>query len=112
MYFFFSQHFKRQLKKLQKKFPHAKENLLYTIENTDIKNEVSIGQSIYKIRIKSTDLQKGQSGGFRLYTYFFVQKNLLAPLCIYAKSDKITISENELQYHCDKTIEEIVQFLC
>lgn len=108
MHIFFSCHFKRQLKKLQKKFPRARDDLLQKIETLDLKNEISIGQSIYKIRIKSTDLQKGQSGGFCLYMYFFVQKDLLVPLCIYTKSDQISISETELQYHCDKTIEEVM----
>lgn len=111
MQIFFSTHFKRQLKKLLKKFPQAKEDLLLAVEKFDIQREISIGQSIYKLRINSTDLHKGQSGGFRLYTYFFVQKNLLVPLCIYAKSMQETISENELQFHCDKTIEEITCLL-
>lgn len=111
MQIFFTEHFKNQLKKLKKKYPHAKEDLLQELDTLDLKNEISIGRSIYKIRIKSTDMQKGKSGGFRSYIYFYVKKDLLVPLCIYTKSERESISENELQYHFDQTIEEIVNLL-
>lgn len=111
MKIFFTEHFKRQLKRLQKKFSHTKEDLLERLENLRIENEISIGRSIYKIRISSRDMKKGKKGGFRAYIYFYVKKNLLLPLYIYAKSEKETISENELQYHFDQTIREVVYLL-
>lgn len=65
MKIFLSGHFKDQLKKLMRKFPHVKEDLLDS-------------------------------------------KDLLVPLCMYAKSEQESITETELQYHFDRTIEEIV----
>lgn len=66
---FFSEYFKRQLKRLKKKYPHVKVDLLTRLENLNVKDEISIGKSIYKIRIQSRDMKKGKSGGFRSYIY-------------------------------------------
>ncbi|OGJ52382.1 hypothetical protein A2335_03630 [Candidatus Peregrinibacteria bacterium RIFOXYB2_FULL_32_7] len=109
MQIFFSKNFKQQLKKLKKKFPNIKNDLLEKLSWLNFENEIYIGKSIYTIRIKSSDQNKGKSGGFRVYIYFYIRKNLLVPLCIYSKSDKENISENELQYYFDQTIEEMLQ---
>lgn len=108
MRIFFSEHFKKQLKKLKKKYPHTKEDLLNSINSFNAKNEISIGKSIYKIRIPSKDMKKGKSGGFRSYIYLYLKKELLVPLCIYPKSETESITENELKHHFDQTIEEIL----
>ena len=108
MKIFFTGHFRQQLKKLMKKFPHAADDLLDVLEKLNLENEVSIGKSIYKVRIGSTDMKKGKSGGFRAYIYLYRRKELLVPLCIYAKTEQVAISENELQYHVDKMNEELL----
>lgn len=105
---FFSEHFKNQLKKLKRKYPHIKNDLLRKINVFNPRREISIGRSIYKIRIPSIDMRRGASGGFRSYIYFYKNKDLLLPLCIYAKSDMESITDNELKYHFDRTIQEIV----
>ncbi|MDZ4244747.1 MAG: hypothetical protein U1D98_02385 [Candidatus Gracilibacteria bacterium] len=92
-----------------KRFPHAKEDLLLKIKTIDFKNEIHIGKSIYKVRIKSSDQNKGKSGSLRCYIYVYVNKDLLAPLCIYSKNQEESISENQLQYHFDKIIEELIR---
>lgn len=103
----FTEYFKKQIKKLKKKFPHVKEDLLNVLEKLRIENEISIGRSIYKIRIRSRDMKKGKSGSFRCYIYLYRQKELLIPLSIYTKSEKEMLTENELTYHFGKTIEEV-----
>lgn len=108
MKIFFSEHFKKQLKKLKKKYPHIKDDLLSVMGAFNPRNEIQIGRSIYKIRIPSTDMQKGKSGGFRSYVYLYVKKDLLLPLCIYPKSETETITDNGLKYHFDQTIKEII----
>lgn len=111
MSIFFSEHFKKQLKRLKKKYPQVKRDLLKIIEKFNPKNEISIGRSIYKIRIPSMDMHKGKSGGFRAYLYFYVRKDLLLPLCIYAKSEMETLTENQLQHHFDQTIQEVATMI-
>lgn len=108
MQFFFSEHFKWQLKKLKKKFPHVKENLLEKLESINLHNEIPIGHGIYKIRIKSSDMTKGKSGEFRTYIYLYFKKDLLVPLCMYVKANQESITENALKYHFDKTLEELL----
>ncbi|MBU0667848.1 hypothetical protein KJ951_02420 [Patescibacteria group bacterium] len=107
MKIFFTGHFKNQLKKLMRKFPCVAEDLLNLLDSLDIEKEISIGKSIYKVRIGSSDMKKGKSGGFRAYIYFYRLKKILVPLCIYAKSEQVIVSENELQYHIDKMNEEL-----
>lgn len=108
MKIFFTEHFKKQLKRLKKKYPQIKEDLLEELEIFNPKEKTAISRSIYKIRIGSSDMQKGKSGGFRSYIYFYLKKDLLAPLCIYPKSETESITENELKYHSDQTIQEII----
>ncbi len=105
---YFTEHFKKQLKRLSKKFPHVKEDLINHLNVLDLENEIAIGNSVYKIRIKSVDLNKGKSGGFRSYLYFFVRKTLIVPLVIYSKSEKENLSERELQDHIHETIAELL----
>jgi mRNA-degrading endonuclease RelE of RelBE toxin-antitoxin system len=109
MQILFSEHFKRQLKKLKKKYPNVKEDLLYTLDLFDPVNDVSIGRSIFKIRIPSSDMKKGKSGGFRSYLYLYMKKDLLLPLCIYPKSKTDSITENELKYHFDQSIQSLIE---
>jgi mRNA-degrading endonuclease RelE of RelBE toxin-antitoxin system len=104
----FSDHFKKQLKKLVSKYPQTKIDLLKTLALFDQDKEISIGKSIYKIRIASSDMQKGKSGGFRAYLYLHRRQDLLLPLCIYPKSENGGITENELKYHFDQVIAELL----
>lgn len=90
---------------MKRKYPHVKEDTFIVLKSVDLKNEISIGRSIYKVRVKSHDISKGKSGGFRAYVYFYAKKDLLVPLCMYMKSEQESITENELKYHFDKTIE-------
>lgn len=107
MQIFFSNHFKKQIKKLQNKFPHVKHDLLERLNNFSETKEIHIGKSIYKIRIKSRDLNKGKSGGLRSYIYILRKNNALVPLCIYLKSTQANLGQQELKIHFDKTAEEI-----
>lgn len=104
---FFSNYFKTQLKRLKKKYPGIAEDLLHELDVFSVETCVSIGRSIYKLRIKSSDMQRGKSGGFRSYVYLYLRKGLLVPLCIYPKSETESITTSELQVHFEKTIVEL-----
>ena len=104
----FSQYFKKQLKKLSKKYPQIVEDFLNKIDSLKLDQETYIGRSIYKIRIASTDMNRGKSGGFRSYLYLYQNKDLLLPLCIYCKTETASITETELKFHFDKTMEELI----
>jgi len=106
-----TKHFIRQLKKIKKKFPNIKKDILKILKTFSPENEVHIGKSIFKIRIKSSDTNQGKSGGLRSYIYLFRKKKLLIPIYIYTKSEKESLSENELDYHFGKILEEILEKL-
>lgn len=108
---FFTDHFKTRLKKLKNKHPTLKEDFLASLETFDPQKEISIGKSIYKIRISSSDMKKGKSGGFRAYLYLYIKKDLLVPIYIYPKSETESITQNELKYHFDQTIKEVLSQL-
>jgi mRNA-degrading endonuclease RelE of RelBE toxin-antitoxin system len=103
----FSNYFKSQLKRLKKKYPNVVVDLLEELDDFDVQTCVPIGRSIYKLRIGSTDMKKGKSGGFRSYVYLFLKGELLVPLCIYPKSETESITSNELQVHFENTIIEL-----
>ena len=108
MKLFFTKFFKVQLKKLSKKFPNVKNDLLDELEDFDLSSGVYIGRSIYNVRVASSDQKKGKSGGFRSYVYMFKRGELLVPLCIYSKGAKGSITENELKYYFDRAIDELL----
>lgn len=99
MNFLITHHFFVQAKKLRNKFPNLKKDLIQTFHGFKSEKEIHIGKSIFKTRINSRDLNKGKSGGLRLYVYLFRKKDILVPVCIYSKSDKESVTMNELEYH-------------
>lgn len=104
----FTVYFKSQLKRLKKKYPNVVDDLLSAINDFNVFSSTAIGRSIYKIRIASSDMNKGKSGGFRAYIYLYVKKDILVPLCIYPKSETESISSNELELHFKNTIAEFL----
>ncbi len=106
-----TKYFSLQAKKLKRKFPRLKEDLIKNLQSFVPKNEIHIGKSIFKIRIKSRDLNKGKSGGLRSYIYLFRRKKLIIPICIYFKSDQEVIAAKVLDFHFKKTLEEIVTII-
>lgn len=106
---YFTDHFKKQLKKLKKKYPQIIKDILESFTDLDLDAQPHIGQSIYKIRIPSSDMNKGKSGAFRSYCYFYNTKDLLVPLCIYAKNEKETITNNQLKVHFELVVMELLK---
>jgi hypothetical protein len=104
-------HFFNQAKRLKKRFPNLGDDLEKSLESFKPQNETHIGKSIYKVRINPTSTNKGKSGGLRMYVYLYQIKRLLVPVCIYSKSDRDSISLNELNYHSQITLKQIAESL-
>jgi mRNA-degrading endonuclease RelE of RelBE toxin-antitoxin system len=91
--------FDRQVKKLAKKYPSLKEDLI-RLTNDLTKNPFkgsSLGNNYYKIRINITSKKRGKSGGARVITHIYIQKQKVFLLTIYEKSSKADISDKELK---------------
>jgi mRNA-degrading endonuclease RelE of RelBE toxin-antitoxin system len=86
-----SRTFKRQLKELLKKYRHAETDLAeaYAQIIKDRKracNALDVpgyGSKIWKYRCDSVDMERGQSGGFRIMALWKEEENTLYPFCIY-----------------------------
>ncbi|MCX5867118.1 MAG: type II toxin-antitoxin system RelE/ParE family toxin [Proteobacteria bacterium] len=92
----------KSLKILKKKFPRIKEDLLPIVQS--LEKEPFWGEripgwkgEIWKIRVKSSDLQKGKSGGFRLIYRWKEKEKEVFLLTVYFKSDKPDISGAEIE---------------
>ena len=52
--------------------------------------------TLFKVRVKNSDVQKGKSGGYRIIYYLKTEKQILL-VTIYSKSDKPDITVDEVR---------------
>ncbi len=87
--------FEKSLKKLTKKYPSLKQEIkllgLQLKENPTL--GTAIGLDCYKIRISIKSKGKGKSGGGRVITHLYVEKETVYLLALYDKSEYENISE-------------------
>ena len=90
--------FKRELKKLAKKYTSLKLEFTQLIETLEQepKQGTSLGNNCYKIRIAISSKGKGKSGGARIITNFIVTDKTVYLLSIYDKSEKDSLTSKEL----------------
>jgi mRNA-degrading endonuclease RelE of RelBE toxin-antitoxin system len=93
-----TQKFKRELKRLARKYPSLKEEYAQLIETlADEPNfGAPIGNDCYKIRLSIASKGKGKSGGARVITYVYVADETVFLLSIYDKSERSNISNDEI----------------
>jgi len=93
--------FKRSLKRLTRRFPGVRQDVIAAIEEVlriPMLGAVIPGSAgIRKLRIRSSDLKRGKSGGFRLLYIVLSDRELICPLLIYAKSDQADVTRRELR---------------
>ena len=92
--------FKREAKRLIKKFPSLKQEL-QILGETLIDNPTlgtKLAKNCYKIRLAIASKNKGKSGGARVITHVYVEKSTVFLLSIYDKSERDDIEESEIEY--------------
>ena len=96
--------FKRDAKRLVRKYPSLKEELVnLEIALSANPNEgTSLGNNIYKIRLAIQSKGKGKSGGARVITYLFTEKEEVYLLTIYDKAEFDTMEDNTIKKIIDK----------
>ncbi len=104
---YLSDHFLRQLKPHLKKFRGLKDDLITTLENFLPETADQLGQKLYKIRLKSSDLPKGKNTSFRLIIFLTRNETIVTPIAIYFKSEQRDISEKEIEYHLAMVLAEM-----
>lgn len=91
-------YFRREIKKLSKKYPSLKtefSSLISLLETTPQQGS-ALGLNCFKIRLAIRSKSKGKSGGARIITCVKITETTVYLLSIFDKSDKETISNNEL----------------
>jgi mRNA-degrading endonuclease RelE of RelBE toxin-antitoxin system len=93
--------FEKSLKKLNKRYRSAREDikpLLEQLEAGETPGDLISGNKypVYKIRVRNSDNNKGQSGSYRVIYYTITLESILLTT-IYSKSDRTNISNAEIE---------------
>jgi mRNA-degrading endonuclease RelE of RelBE toxin-antitoxin system len=94
-----SPNFKKEAKKLIKKYPSLKAELA-TLFTELAYNPIlgkDMGNSIYKIRLAVASKNKGKSGGARIISFVKITDSEVLLFSIYNKGDKDDISDAEIE---------------
>jgi len=96
--------FEKESKRLIKKYPSLLKELRLLGESLSLnpKQGTSLGNNLFKLRLAIKSKGSGKSGGARVITNLIVRKNVeqddrLYLLSIYEKSERSTISTDELK---------------
>jgi len=90
--------FEQQAKRLAKKYPSLKNDLNQLAQRLaeNPRQGKKLGKHFYKVRLAITSKGKGKSGGARVITYLKATATTVYLVSIYDKSEKATISDQEL----------------
>lgn len=91
--------FRKELKKLAKKYPSLKSDLVFlfeTLEENPIQG-TSLGKNCYKIRLAISAKGKGKNGGARIITNLVITDKTVYLLSIYDKANKENLTDKELK---------------
>jgi mRNA-degrading endonuclease RelE of RelBE toxin-antitoxin system len=99
--------FKKELKKLAKKYPSLKSDLavLFDSLKSNPIQGIFLGNNCYKIRLAISSKGKGKSAGARVITNIVVNDETIFLLSIIDKSDRESLSNKEIELIL-KTIKE------
>lgn len=99
--------FKKQLKKYIKKFPNLTQDLIWNLENFSKEKSTSLWSLNYKIRLKSSNLNKWDNKSFRIIIHLHIENWILLPVSIYLKSEKENISKKEINKFLKEVLNEL-----
>ena len=90
--------FEKDVKKLKKKFPKIKNDLVDFVKQLLLnpKKGIDLGENIFKARIPNSSIPTGKSGGFRIITYY-KKDRVLYLVTIYSKTEQDNILTDKLK---------------
>lgn len=102
----FTDEFKQRLRTLSKKYRHIKSDIQPIIEQLQTGNYLGdqipgTGYTVFKVRVRNNDIQKGKSGGYRLI-YELESPTSIILLLIYSKLDQTDVTSEEIQSVIEK----------
>jgi mRNA-degrading endonuclease RelE of RelBE toxin-antitoxin system len=92
-------HFKRELKRLSKKYSSLKKEFAALITGLETKpvQGKPLGRDCYKIRLMIASKGRGKSGGARVIINISVSETTVFLLSVYDKSEKESVSDKQLE---------------
>jgi mRNA-degrading endonuclease RelE of RelBE toxin-antitoxin system len=97
----YSARFRRDVKRLFKRYRHIREDIQPLIEQ--IRDGKTPGDRIqgtrylvFKVRVKNSDALRGKSGGYRVIYYVRTQERITL-ITVYSKSDTADIPDDEIR---------------
>lgn len=98
--------FTRNLRKLARKYRSIYQDvqpIIEELQNGSIVGDQipNVGYTVFKVRIRNTDSQKGKSGGYRLIYYLQTTTGIIL-LTIYSKSEQADITVDEIKAVIDQ----------
>ena len=93
-----SAEFKRSLRTLAKRYRSVRSDIQPIIERLqlgEVLGDRVLGTSytIFKVRVKNSDIQKGKSGGYR-FIYYLKNSTQILLVTLYSKSDQGDVSSS------------------
>jgi mRNA-degrading endonuclease RelE of RelBE toxin-antitoxin system len=97
----FTPEFKRNLRGLAKKYPHIRSDVQPIIEQIQrgefVGDKVQrTGYTIFKVRIRNSDVSRGKSGGYRVI-YYLKTATAVILVTIYSKTEQSDISSAKIK---------------
>ncbi|MBD2596846.1 type II toxin-antitoxin system RelE/ParE family toxin [Nostoc spongiaeforme FACHB-130] len=93
--------FNRNIRTLAKKYRSIRNDIQPVIEQLQ-QGELpgdqipGVGYTVFKLRVRNSDIQKGKSGGYRLIYYVKTATGIIL-LTIYTKSEQVDIAADDIQ---------------
>ncbi len=104
---YLADHFLRQLKFYLKKYRNLEKDLVKALHEFNSEIADRLGQKLYKVRLKSSDVPRGKNKSFRLIIFIAEINFLVVPITLYFKGDRQNISEKEIEYHLAMVLADI-----
>ena len=103
----FSDEFKTRLRTLIKRYRRIRTDLKPLLDELQSGNLIGdqipgTGYTVFKVRLKNSDIQKGKSGGYRVI-YQLRGDTYILLVVIYSKSDQDDIPANQIRDIIDRT---------
>ena len=93
--------FKRNIKNLGKKYRSIRKDIepvIKQLQNGQLPGDkiTGVGYSVFKLRVKNSDVVKGKSGGYRLIYYCQTATGIIL-LTVYTKSERANIAAEDIR---------------
>ena len=96
----FTPEFKRNIRQLAKKYPHLQADVQPVITQLEAGHTPGTqiprtGHTVFKVRVKNSDIQKGKRSGYRMIYYLHTPEQVLL-ITLYSKMEQGDVSPDQL----------------